>query len=252
MARPVTLITKLNNYGGEGAYLVLYGADAQGACVGSLWMACRKPKYYSHMTNWCAATGGDPAQLNGITGARVGSGRTLEITVELSDALFEAGYTLHVDAAVEDMRDSPDEMAVPLTTSGAGSPVARLTYNMQGCETMIRALHRWPTLVAIVLLTVLSLSGAALCVFPAAERLSAPQAAAPGNRGRPCPADTGGVSGRRTDQTRAFGPDHRLLVQGRHTRIGHHRPGHRARGCCGRSQPDQTLADQSAPLAVFG
>ncbi|WP_135451277.1 PepSY-associated TM helix domain-containing protein [Tabrizicola caldifontis] len=40
---------------------------------------------------------------------------------------------------------------------------------------MIRALHRWPGLLALALLAVLSLSGAALSVFPAAERLSAPQ-----------------------------------------------------------------------------
>ncbi|MDE4062619.1 PepSY domain-containing protein [Phaeobacter gallaeciensis] len=41
---------------------------------------------------------------------------------------------------------------------------------------MIRALHRWPGLLALVLVTILSLSGAALSVFPAAERLAAPQA----------------------------------------------------------------------------
>lgn len=41
---------------------------------------------------------------------------------------------------------------------------------------MIRALHRWPGLVALALLTLLAVSGAALSVFPAAERLGAPQA----------------------------------------------------------------------------
>lgn len=40
---------------------------------------------------------------------------------------------------------------------------------------MIRALHRWPGLLALALVTVLSLSGAALSVFPAAERIAAPQ-----------------------------------------------------------------------------
>lgn len=40
---------------------------------------------------------------------------------------------------------------------------------------MIRVLHRWPGLVAALLLSILALSGAALSVFPAAERLSAPQ-----------------------------------------------------------------------------
>ncbi|TDK41326.1 PepSY domain-containing protein [Antarcticimicrobium luteum] len=43
---------------------------------------------------------------------------------------------------------------------------------------MIRALHRWPGLLAALLLTVLSLSGAALSVFPARDRLAAPQAEA--------------------------------------------------------------------------
>ncbi|ADH88486.1 oxidoreductase FAD/NAD(P)-binding domain protein [Ancylobacter novellus DSM 506] len=42
---------------------------------------------------------------------------------------------------------------------------------------MIRALHRWPGLLALALVTLLAVSGAALSVFPAAERIAAPQAA---------------------------------------------------------------------------
>lgn len=136
MARPVTLTTTLNSYGGDGAYLALYVTDAQGGYAGTLWMAGGKSKYYDSMSDWYRATGGDTAQINGITGASVGAGRTLEITLDLADALFDAGYTLHVDAAVEDMRNSPNEVAVPLTTAGASAPVrggryiASLTYSM--------------------------------------------------------------------------------------------------------------------------
>jgi sulfite reductase (NADPH) flavoprotein alpha-component len=43
---------------------------------------------------------------------------------------------------------------------------------------MIRTLHRWPGLLALTLVTILAVSGAALSVFPAAEKLTAPQAAA--------------------------------------------------------------------------
>ncbi len=128
MARPVTLTTTLNDYGGDGAYLALYVTDAQGAYVGSLWMAGGKSKYYEHLSGWYRATGGNPAEINGITGASVGAGRTLEITLDLADALFDAGYTLHVDAAVEDMRDSPNDVAVPLTTGGAGAAVPGRRY----------------------------------------------------------------------------------------------------------------------------
>ena len=120
-ARPVTLATSLNNYGGDGAYLAYYVTDASGAYVGSLWMAGGKSKYYEHLSDWYRTTSGNPAEINGITGASVGAGRSLEITLDLADALFDAGYTLHIDAAVEDMRDSPNEIAVPLTAEGAGT-----------------------------------------------------------------------------------------------------------------------------------
>ncbi len=128
MARTVTLTTTLNSYGGPGAYLAYYVTDASGAYVGSLWMAGGKSKYYQHLRDWYAATGGDLGQINGITGASVGSGRSLEISMDLADTLFDAGYTLHIDSAVEDMRESPNEIAVPLTTAGAGQAVPGRRY----------------------------------------------------------------------------------------------------------------------------
>ena len=128
LARPVTLTTTLSDYGGRGAYLALYVTDASGAYAGSLWMAGPKSKYYEHLSGWYRASGGRMAEINGITGASVGAGRTLEITLDLADALFDAGYTLHIDAAVEEMRDSPNEIALPLTAAGAGNPVAGRRY----------------------------------------------------------------------------------------------------------------------------
>lgn len=128
LARPVTLSTTLSSYGGDGAYLALYVTDASGAYAGSLWMAGGKSKYYKHLSDWTRASGGDTAQIDGITGASVGAGRTLQITVDLADAVFDAGYVLHIDAAVEDMRDSPNEVAVPLTTQAAGTAVPGRRY----------------------------------------------------------------------------------------------------------------------------
>ena len=74
------------------------------------------------------ATGGKGPQIDGITGASVGAGRSLTVTVDLADALFDAGYKLNVDAAAEDMQDSPRDVSVPLTTAGAGKPVAGRRY----------------------------------------------------------------------------------------------------------------------------
>jgi len=136
LAKDVTFTTTLTNYGGDGAYLAYYVTDANGAYVGSLYMAGTKAKYYSSLSDWYRATGGTIAEVNGITGASVGAGKTLTVSFDLADALFDAGYELHIDASVEDMRDSPSEIVVPLTSGGAGQPVqgrayiARFTYDM--------------------------------------------------------------------------------------------------------------------------
>ncbi|MFM2281733.1 MAG: hypothetical protein RLZZ444_3964, partial [Pseudomonadota bacterium] len=122
-AGEVTFTTTMQNYGGDGAYLAYYVTDANGNYAGSLWMAGGKAKYYEHMSGWYRATAGNTAEINGITGASVGAGRSLKITLDLADTLFDAGYQLHIDAAVEDMRDSPNEIIVPLTSDAAGQTV---------------------------------------------------------------------------------------------------------------------------------
>ena len=127
-ARPVTLTTTLKNYGGDGAYLAVYLTDPSGAYVRTLWVAGKKSKYYKHLTDWHRATGGSPSQINGLTGASVGEGRSLKVTADLADALFDAGYKLNIDAAAEDMRDSPRDISVPLTKAGAGKPVVGRSY----------------------------------------------------------------------------------------------------------------------------
>lgn len=135
-ARPVTLNATLKNYGGDGAYLAVYLADPSGAYVRTLWVAGQKSKYYKHLSDWYRATSGRAAGIDGVTGASVGPGRQLAVTVELEEALIDAGYTLNIDAAAEDLRDSPHDVSVPLTRSGAGQTsvgkryVAEFTYGL--------------------------------------------------------------------------------------------------------------------------
>jgi len=119
-SRPVTITTTLKNYGGNGAYLAVYLTDAKGAYAGTLWVAGGKAKYYKHLADWSRLSAGDAKRLQGVTGASVGAGRTLKVTADLADALIDAGFEIHVDAAVEDMRDSPSDIRVPLTAAGAG------------------------------------------------------------------------------------------------------------------------------------
>ncbi|KGM39784.1 Tat pathway signal protein [Aquabacterium sp. NJ1] len=127
-SRPLTLTAQLKNYGGDGAYLAAYLTDAKGAYVRTLWVAGGKAKYYRHLSDWNRLSGGDSKRLNGVTGASVGAGRTLKVTADLADALIDAGYEIRLDAAAEDMRDSPSEVRIPLSTANAGKPQAGKQY----------------------------------------------------------------------------------------------------------------------------
>ena len=127
-ARPVSMSIPLKNYGGDGAYLAVYVTDAKGAYVRTLWVAGGKAKYYKHLSDWNRLSAGDANRLNGVTGASVGAGRTLKVTADLADALIDAGYEIRIDAAAEDMRDSPSEVRIPLSTANAGKPQAGKQY----------------------------------------------------------------------------------------------------------------------------
>ncbi len=122
-ARPVKLTTQIGNFGGYSAFVVLYVTDPKGAYVGTIWMAGGAPRYYRHLLDWAQLSGGRSSDLNGITGASVGAGRTLTINTDLSDALLNAGYKLHIDVASENFRESPSEIVVPLNSKNFGKPV---------------------------------------------------------------------------------------------------------------------------------
>lgn len=127
-ARPVTLTTQLKSYGGDGAYLAFYVTDANGQYKKTLWVAGKKAKYYKNLRDWARGSGLKASEFDGVSGASVGNGGTLKVTVELADALIDAGYEIRVDSAVEDQRDNPADVRVPLTTKGAGKPVAGRGY----------------------------------------------------------------------------------------------------------------------------
>ncbi|SPF80252.1 DUF2271 domain-containing protein [Pseudoprimorskyibacter insulae] len=127
-AAQITLDTDMRRYGGEDAYLAYYITDANGKYVRHLWLASGKSRWWDSLSSWYAATQGSSSEIAGLSGASVGSGRSLSVTVDVEDALINAGYQIRVDAAVEHMPRSPAEIIVPLTDAAAGQPVAGRGY----------------------------------------------------------------------------------------------------------------------------
>ncbi|WP_248795434.1 DUF2271 domain-containing protein [Pseudomonas sp. MWU13-2105] len=127
-AREVTLTTQLKDYSGSDAYLAIYVTDGNGQYQKTLWVAGRKAKYYRHLSDWARGSGQKPAEFDGVSGASVGSGDTLKVSVELADSLIDAGFQIRIDSAVENKREGRADVSVPLTTKGAGKPTIGNTY----------------------------------------------------------------------------------------------------------------------------
>jgi len=128
LARPGSFTTELSDYRGDGAYVALYLTDANGKYQKTLWVAGKKAKYYKHLADWARGSGLKPAEYDGMTGASVRSGTTLKLTLEVDDALIDAGYQVRIDTAVEDKRDNRADVIVPLTSDGAGKTTAGKGY----------------------------------------------------------------------------------------------------------------------------
>jgi len=127
MARDVTIATKLVNYTGRAAYLAVYVTKPDGTYDSTLWLSGTKQRYLGDLRGWVSAlrSSGASLTLDGITGASVGGGKTLTINANLADAMIDAGYQIHVETAVEDAGEYPDDAVAPITSapqqvSGAG------------------------------------------------------------------------------------------------------------------------------------
>lgn len=124
-ARNVRLTTTLKSYGGDGAYLAIYLTDASGKLQKTIRVAGSKAKYHKHLAGWFRQSGG---RIDGTTGASVGAGQTLRVSVEIADALIDAGYQIRIDSAVEKENDISADVVAPLTSANVGKPISGKGY----------------------------------------------------------------------------------------------------------------------------
>lgn len=135
-AARLRLRATMERYSGNPAYLAVYVTDAKGHFMATVQIFGDKVQYYPHLSHWMRAVGPQSVALDGITGASVGSGRGLDVSVEVADALIGAGLQLRVDAAAENIADDPAEIIIPLEPASAGHDatgrglIARFRFDM--------------------------------------------------------------------------------------------------------------------------
>ena len=120
-ARPLTIAIAMANYSGPQAFLVAYLVDAKGSYVSTLYAAGSSGRYFEHLDRWYRMFRRAHGKVDGTTGASLGSGRHRNVSVDVPDKLFNAGYTLRIESAVEGEFYVPDEAAVSLDDAHNGA-----------------------------------------------------------------------------------------------------------------------------------
>mgnify|MGYP005991377961 CR=1 FL=1 len=125
-AKTLTMQMTMKGYNGDGAYIAVYLTDANGRLVQTLSVDGRKKKYQKHLRDWKRASRSQ--RFDGKTGASLHRNRSKNTVVTIDDKYIDANYFIHIDTSVENRRDAPSEVVVPLTSQGANRAVSGRAY----------------------------------------------------------------------------------------------------------------------------
>ncbi|MEO6013134.1 MAG: DUF2271 domain-containing protein [Devosia sp.] len=123
LATPVGLEVEMGSYMGEEAFFVVYVIDSEGRYAKTLWVAGRDRAYYKEMARWWKYLARQPQDLDAITGASVGSDEGVTLAFEIDEAMLNAGYSLRIESAVEELTVFAEDAVIPLSDASRGQTI---------------------------------------------------------------------------------------------------------------------------------
>lgn len=110
-------LVQMNNYTGEGAYIVVSLINPAGDYEKTLYVMGEDKKWYKTLKEWNKFYL-KKKSLNAKTGASITGGNRAITTLELDDTKLNKGYKLRFESAVEDQKYHVNDVEIPLTTHG--------------------------------------------------------------------------------------------------------------------------------------
>lgn len=127
-AKSVSLSVSIKSYRGNPAYVAAYIVGPKGEYVSTVYAAGSRSNYLADLTRWYRMMKRSGRGIDGATGASVGSGSGFRTTVNIPDKMFDAGYTLRIESAVEDQKYVPNDAAIKLDLASNGKASAGVGY----------------------------------------------------------------------------------------------------------------------------
>lgn len=109
---------QLNNYTGQGAYIVISLINKNDEYEKTLYVMGDDKKWYPDLKAWHEAYKKKPTDISAITGASISGGDRTVVTLDIDDAKVNAGYKIRFESAVEHEPYYQKDAEVALTTEG--------------------------------------------------------------------------------------------------------------------------------------
>jgi len=111
-------LLQMNNYMGEGAYIVVSLVNAGSQYEKTLYVMGDDKKWYKSLKEWNKFHTQKNDDISAKTGASVTGGDRSVTTFEIENSKINKGYKLRFESAVEDQKYYVSDLEVPLTTEG--------------------------------------------------------------------------------------------------------------------------------------
>ncbi len=113
------IMLQMNNYMGEGAYIVVSLVNSAGEYEKTLYVMGDDKKWYKSLKEWNKFHSAQKSDdISAKTGASVTGGDRSVTTIEIENSKINKGYKLRFESAVEDQKYYVSDLEVPLTTEG--------------------------------------------------------------------------------------------------------------------------------------
>jgi hypothetical protein len=99
--KKIKCLIELQDYKGEGAYLVISLISPENKYVKTLFVNGNDDEWYYEITSWWKHYGKNKYSLDGITGGTIASGAKKVNVFNLSEEYINKGYKIRFESAVE-------------------------------------------------------------------------------------------------------------------------------------------------------
>lgn len=112
---------QMNDYTGEGAYIIISLLNPEGKYEKTLYVHGDDDEWYSDITAWWTFHGKVRTDIDAITGATIhGSGKAITI-IQIDNNKVDKGYKIRFESAVEDQEYYKNDVEFELTSKTINS-----------------------------------------------------------------------------------------------------------------------------------